>query len=63
MKAIIYLYNYISSTIILDSINSSVINPNNLILNDAGINYFSLVSYREYLYFRVYRCRVYIYIL
>ena len=63
VKVVVYLYNYISNIIIFGSINSNVINPNNLILNDASINYFNLVSYREYLYFRVYGCRVYIYIL
>ena len=48
---------------IFSSVNSSIINFNNLILNNTGVNCFSLVSYREYLYFRIYKCRVYIYIL
>ena len=48
---------------VFNSINSSAINFNDLILNDADINCFSLISYKEYLYFRVYGCRVYIYIL
>ena len=48
---------------VFSNINNSIISPNNLILNNTGINYFSLTNYREYLYFRVYRYRVYIYIL
>ena len=63
MKVVVYLYNYISNVIIFDNINSNIINSNNLILNNIGVSCFSLVSHREYLYFRVYRCRVYIYIL
>ena len=63
MKAIAYLYNCIFNIIIFNSVNSSAINPNNLILNNAGVNCFNLVSHREYLYFRIYRYRVYVYIL
>ena len=48
---------------ILDNVNNNIISFNNLILNNTNINYFSLVNYREYLYFRVYKCRIYIYIL
>ena len=48
---------------IFGSINNSVISFNNSILNNTGVNCFSLINHREYLYFRVYRCRVYIYIL
>ena len=62
VKAIVYLYNYIFNAIIFSNINNNTINSNNLILNNTGIDYFSLVSHREYLYFRVYRYRVYIYI-
>ena len=63
MKVIIYLYNYTSSIIIFSSINNNIINPNNLILNNTNINCFNLTSYREYLYLKIYKCRVYIYIL
>ena len=63
MKIIIYLYNYISNIIIFDSINNNIINPNNLILNNININYFSLASHRKYLYLKIYKYRVYIYIL
>ena len=63
MKVAVYLYNCISSIIIFGSINNNIINSNNLILNNIGVGCFNLVSHREYLYFRVYRCRVYIYIL
>ena len=62
MKIIVYLYNYISNIIIFGNINSNIINPNNSILNNAGINCFNLISYKEYLYFKIYRYRVYIYI-
>ena len=48
---------------VFDSIDSSAINPNNLILNNIDIDCFNLISYREYLYFRIYRYRVYVYIL
>ena len=63
MKATIYLYNYISNIMVFGSVNSSIINLNNLILNNISVGYFNLANYREYLYFRIYRCRVYIYIL
>ena len=63
MKIAVYLYNYIPNIIIVSNIDSSVINFNNSILNNTNINYFNLINYREYLYFKVYKCRVYIYIL
>ena len=62
MKVIVYLYNYIPSIIIFNNIDSSAINPNNLILNNIGINCFNLASHREYLYLKIYGYRIYIYI-
>ena len=62
VKAAAYLYNRISSAMVLGSVDSSAINPNDSILNDAGVGYFSLVSHREYLHLRVYGCRAYAYI-
>ena len=62
MKTIVYLYNYIFSAIIFNSVNNNIISPNNSILNDTDIGCFSLISHKKYLYLRVYRCRVYIYI-
>ena len=62
MKVIIYLYNHTSNTIIFNNINSNIINPNNSILNNININYFSLASHKEYLYFKIYKYRIYIYI-
>ena len=47
---------------IFGNVDSSVISSNDSILNNAGVGCFSLVSYREYLYLRIYGCRVYIYI-
>ena len=47
---------------VLSSVNSSIINSNNLILNNTGINYFNLINYREYLHLKIYKYRVYIYI-
>ena len=63
IKIVIYLYNHISSVIIFGSINNNIINSNDSILNNTSINCFSLVSHREYLYLKIYRYRVYIYIL
>ena len=48
---------------VLSSVNSNIINFNNLILNNIGVNCFNLINYKEYLYFKMYKCRVYIYIL
>ena len=62
MKITIYLYNYIFNIIIFSNINNNIINFNNSILNNTSVGCFSLISYREYLYFRIYKCRVYIYI-
>ena len=63
MKITVYFYNCIFSIMVFSNIDSSVISFNNLILNNIGVDCFNLVSYREYLYFRMYGCRVYIYIL
>ena len=62
MKAIVYLYNYIFNIIIFGNVDNNTINLNNSILNNINIGYFSLISHREYLYFRIYGYRVYIYI-
>ena len=62
MKAVVYLYNYISSAMVLGSVNNNIINPNNSILNNTGVGCFSLSSHKKYLYLKVYGCRVYIYI-
>ena len=63
VKVAVYLYNYIFNIIIFDNINSNTINPNNLILNDTGVDCFNLINYKKYLYFKIYGCRVYVYIL
>ena len=62
MKIVVYLYNYIFNTMVLGNINSNIISLNDSILNDTGVDCFSLTSYREYLYLRMYGYRVYIYI-
>ena len=62
MKITVYLYNYTPNIIIFNNINSSAISPNNSILNNININYFSLINHRKYLHFRIYKYRVYIYI-
>ena len=48
---------------VFNNINNNIINFNNLILNNIGVGCFSLASYRKYLYLKIYKCRVYIYIL
>ena len=63
VKVVVYLYNYTPSVMVLGNIDGNKISPNDLVLNNADINCFSLINYKEYLYFRVYRCRVYTYIL
>ena len=63
MKIIVYFYNHTFSAMVFGSVNNNIISFNNLILNNIGVNYFNLISHREYLYFKIYECRVYIYIL
>ena len=63
VKAAVYLYNCIPSVMVFGSIDGSAISPNNSILNNTGVGCFSLISHKEYLYFKVYRYRAYIYIL
>ena len=46
----------------LGSIDGNTVSSNNSILNNADVGYFSLINHKEYLYFRVYGCRAYIYI-
>ena len=62
MKAIAYLYNYISSKFMLEDNNKELINLIIFLFQELGTNCFNLLYYIEYHYFRIYRYRAFIYI-
>ena len=63
MRIIIYLYNYILSKFILGDNNKKLINSITFFFWELDIGCFNLLYYIKYHYFRIYRCRIFIYIL
>ena len=63
MRIIIYLYNYIPSKSILENNNKELINLITFFFQKLNINYFNLLYHIKYHYLKIYRYRVFIYIL
>ena len=63
MRVVIYLYNYILSKSTLEGNGEELINLIIFFFWKLGTGYFNPLYYIEYCYFRVYGCRVFIYIL
>ena len=62
MRAVTYLYNYISNKSILRGNSEKLINLIISLFQELNINCFSLLYYIKYHYFKIYKYRVFIYI-
>ena len=63
MRVIVYLYNYILNKSTLKDNNKELINLITSLFWELDIDCFSLLYYIEYHYFKIYRCRAFVYIL
>ena len=62
MRVAVYLYNYTPSKFILGGNSEELINLIISFFWKLSINYFSPLYYIKYYYFKIYECRVFIYI-
>ena len=63
IRVVVYLYNYILSKFTLGGNGEELISLIIFFFWELDIGCFSLLHHMEYCYFRVYRCRAFIYIL